>query len=127
MIAGALAGAAGLLHSAVRARIAQVGSPCKSEGPRRTGRPEICWASSSARSAAIAVITVWSPFFRELAFPIGSKQHPLSHRMRELRLLVTGVGFAVALVGYIYPVMRYLHRAEHAGISPRAMPRATCR
>ncbi len=59
---------------------------------------------------AIAVVTVWSPFFHS-AFNADAEQTTAT----VLRIGVTLIGLVVALVGYIYPVMRYLHRAEYAG------------
>ena len=59
---------------------------------------------------AIAVVTVWSPFFHS-AFDADAEQTTAT----VLRIGVTLIGLVVALVGYIYPVMRYLHRAEYAG------------
>jgi MFS family permease len=59
---------------------------------------------------AIAVVTVWSPFFHS-AFDADAEHTTAT----VLRIGVTLIGLVVALVGYIYPVMRYLHRAEYAG------------
>lgn len=63
--------------------------------------------------AAIVVITVWSPFFRELDFV--NPEEGGAGFATFVRIAVTCVGLVVALVGYIYPVMRYLHRAENSG------------
>ena len=65
---------------------------------------------------AIAVVAVWSPFFREVVFPTAEANN--SSTATLVRLLVTCIGLAVALMGYIYPVMRYLFRAENAGDLP---------
>ncbi len=66
---------------------------------------------------AISVVTVWSPFFRTAFF--SAAESDLSTTAVMIRLLVTFTGLAVALIGYIYPVMRYLFRAEQAGSLPR--------
>jgi SHS family sialic acid transporter-like MFS transporter len=62
---------------------------------------------------AIAVITVWSPFFRDVVFPNESANG--SRLPMLVRLVVTSVGLMIAFVGYIYPVLRYMLRAESAG------------
>jgi hypothetical protein len=63
---------------------------------------------------ALSVIFVWSPVlgnqFPSLAEP--------SMLRSALRGVVTVAGLMVALVGYIYPVVRYLGRAEAAGKLP---------
>jgi MFS transporter, SHS family, sialic acid transporter len=67
---------------------------------------------------AIAVITVWSPFFKAFAggvFSDGENPSGVSSAGQFVRLSVTGIGLVVALVGYIYPVVRYLGRSERAG------------
>jgi hypothetical protein len=62
---------------------------------------------------AITVIAVWSPFFHELG--LGSSTEESTLVSTAIRLMVTVAGLAIALIGYIYPVMRYLVRAERAG------------
>jgi MFS family permease len=65
---------------------------------------------------AIAVIAVWSPFFsgyfnRAMVAgdPVG-----VTNVAKAIRLTITAIGLATAVVGYIYPVVRYLGRAESA-------------
>lgn len=67
---------------------------------------------------AVAVIAVWSPFFKEYfsAAPHAADGGVgISNLARFIRLAVTALGLVTALLGYIYPVLRYLGRAEHAG------------
>jgi MFS family permease len=64
---------------------------------------------------AIAVIAIWSPFFRELVEGEAGTGQPIAAGAQSFRLLITVCGLVVALVGYIYPVVRYLSRAEQAG------------
>jgi SHS family sialic acid transporter-like MFS transporter len=59
-------------------------------------------------AAATAVIFVWSPAFEALVTG-GTTRGTL------LRASVTALGLAIALVGYMFPVVRYLRRAEDAG------------
>lgn len=65
---------------------------------------------------AIAVIAVWSPFFGAYFNRPAANNGPaeLTAVTQVLRLAITGIGLAIALVGYIYPVVRYLGRAETA-------------
>jgi hypothetical protein len=67
--------------------------------------------------SALAVIVMWSPIFgnwvRGLAgngAPIGA----LPNWATNFRLIGTLIGLVIAIVGYIYPVIRYLGRAEAA-------------
>lgn len=62
---------------------------------------------------AVAVITVWSPFFREVVFPNEAAMDSAVPML--VRLSVTCLGLVIALVGYVYPVLRYMVRAENAG------------
>jgi MFS family permease len=67
---------------------------------------------------AIAVITVWSPFFKEMGgavFMDADDPTAVSNAGQFVRLAVTAIGLVIALVGYIYPVVRYLGRSERAG------------
>jgi MFS family permease len=67
---------------------------------------------------AIAVIAVWSPFFKEYigaAFQPADNPDGISAAGQFVRLAVTACGLVIALVGYIYPVVRYLGRGERAG------------
>lgn len=65
---------------------------------------------------AMAVITVWSPFFNVLLDHAlnGDGASSAASLARIIRLTVTIVGLLIAMVGYIYPVLRYLGRAESA-------------
>jgi MFS family permease len=63
---------------------------------------------------AMAVIFVWSPL---LGSAIPATQNNETVRS-SLRASVTAVGLIIALVGYIYPVVRYLSRAEAAAALP---------
>jgi len=67
---------------------------------------------------AVAVIAVWSPFFKEYAgaaFRSADNLQGISSRGQFIRLTVTVSGLVIALVGYIYPVVCYLGRGERAG------------
>jgi MFS family permease len=66
---------------------------------------------------AVAVIAVWSPFFSSYlnqTLTAADTPNGVSYVATVIRLAVTVVGLATALVGYIFPVMRYLRRAELA-------------
>jgi hypothetical protein len=63
---------------------------------------------------AMAVIFVWSPLLGPL-FPATLSNETLKVM---LRASVTSTGLIVALLGYIYPVVRYLGRAEAAAALP---------
>jgi MFS family permease len=62
---------------------------------------------------AIAVIAVWSPFFKEYFASAGADAGGFTFA-EFIRSSVTGLGLVIALLGYIYPVLRYLGRAELA-------------
>jgi MFS family permease len=64
---------------------------------------------------AIAVIGVWSPFFDEYWTRHGTGGESTSFGETFLRLVVTGLGLVTALLGFLYPVVRYLSRAQSAG------------
>jgi len=63
---------------------------------------------------AMSVIFVWSPTLS--AVIPATETHELS--IVWLRASVTAVGLLIALLGYIYPVVRYLSRAEAAAALP---------
>jgi MFS family permease len=69
---------------------------------------------------ATAVIAVWSPWFEELVRlpPAGGDRDQttmLPAWASAARLATTLAGLAVALAGFLFPVMQYLRRAEGAG------------
>jgi len=66
---------------------------------------------------ALAVIVIWSPYYEKLAILLlgGGEQRVLPAWSPAIRGVGTILGVSVALVGYIYPVKRYLARAEIAG------------
>jgi MFS family permease len=64
---------------------------------------------------AMSVIFVWSPLLGAL-LPATTTNDVLRN---SLRGSVTTLGLVVALVGYIYPVTRYLGRAEAAAALPK--------
>lgn len=66
---------------------------------------------------AAAMVALWSPAFDQLSRPLLSNSGGSSPPawLSRLRLIATATGFAVALVGYMYPVVRYLGRARAAG------------
>jgi MFS family permease len=72
---------------------------------------------------ASAVIFVWSPVFEEgaqLGSAAGDGAFVTPLWANGLRGIVTVAGLVVALVGYIYPVVRYLGRAVAANKLPAA-------
>lgn len=72
---------------------------------------------------ASMMIVLWSPVFEGTLRPSftdadGMTQFPAW--LTAVRIAFTGVGFVVALLGYMYPVVRYLSRAVAAGRLPPA-------
>jgi MFS family permease len=68
--------------------------------------------------SALAVIIVWSPIFSQrvgVPAPNGVGAPVIPDWARHARSIITVLGFLVAILGYIYPVVRYLARAETAG------------
>jgi MFS family permease len=63
---------------------------------------------------AMAVVFVWSPVLGN-RFPSMNDNHSLRAAIRGV---VTMIGLIVALLGYMYPVVRYLGRAETSGQLP---------
>ncbi len=59
------------------------------------------------------VVALWSPLYEMFALRLGFE--PTSGTATGLRVAGTIVGVAIALFGYMYPVRRYLFRAEAAG------------
>ena len=64
------------------------------------------------------MIALWSPAFEEAFQPFirnAGGRADLPAWLTTVRIAATIVAFAIALAGYIYPVVRYLGRAVHAG------------
>jgi MFS family permease len=76
---------------------------------------------------ASAVVFLWSPTFELLVRNVaadGNAAVELPGWTAPLRGVGTVMGIAIALLGYIYPVVRYLGRAEAAGqLAPGERPR----
>ena len=68
------------------------------------------WGVLGGAAASLAVIWAWSP--DGAAFLSGALSPALS---LPATLLLTAAGLASALAGFLYPVRRYLSRAEEAG------------
>ncbi|WP_428304302.1 MFS transporter [Lacipirellula sp.] len=66
---------------------------------------------------AAVMVFLWSPAFDQFARTLSSPAEGSTppNWLGPLRILATGIGFVAALVGYIYPVVRYLGRAHAAG------------
>jgi len=64
---------------------------------------------------AATLVALWSPAFNQLAshFNLGASP-PMW--LSASRLLITVIGFVTALIGFLYPVNRYLGRAQAAGL-----------
>jgi MFS family permease len=95
----------------------------KWEAERRQGGTSF-WATADLMGVvvgalgAIAVVTVWSPFFKEYATSVSDAADGpagVTTGLQILRILVTVLGLVTALIGYLYPVLRYLGRSERAG------------
>lgn len=68
---------------------------------------------------AAAVITIWSPLYLQIVQSLGGQGDEITTLPRILRIVGTIIGLVITLLGYIYPVLRYLGRAEqHGQISP---------
>jgi MFS transporter, SHS family, sialic acid transporter len=67
---------------------------------------------------ASVMVALWSPAFDQLSHALmldsAAGASPPTW-IYVLRMAVTAVGFAVAFLGYMYPVFRYLGRAQAAG------------
>lgn len=65
---------------------------------------------------AAAVVFLWSPVFDSLSRGAGAAvTDALPWWTRFVRLVGSAAGLTIALGGYLFPVMRYLGRAEEAG------------
>jgi len=63
-----------------------------------------------------AVIVLWSPVYENLVRVVAEGgESSMPEAARAGRLVGTVVGLTVSLLGYIYPVVQYLRRAEIAG------------
>jgi hypothetical protein len=70
---------------------------------------------------ALGMILLWSPIMRDLVLPATLPGEPAAENpawFTAVRLCGTVLGFSGALAGYMYPVVRYLGRAEAAGQMP---------
>jgi MFS family permease len=67
---------------------------------------------------ALAVIVIWSPVFHQLMRSAGGGAAPASYgvAVNTIRGVVTVMGMITALVGFMFPVVRYMSRAERAGV-----------
>ena len=66
---------------------------------------------------ALGVIFIWSPVFRSMfVASTGDAQASLGGVVNGVRAVLTVVGVAAALIGFMYPVVRYMTRAEQAGV-----------
>jgi SHS family sialic acid transporter-like MFS transporter len=77
--------------------------------------------------AATTVIFLWSPIFTHLIQLIEPHGRPsiLSNSWPVfVRMAGTAIGLCVALLGYIFPVVRYLGRAEGSGQRPTSQRRS---
>ncbi len=67
---------------------------------------------------ALATVLLWSPLARDTLLPTapaGAEPAATPAWFTTLRIGGTAAGFVVTLLGFLYPVMRYLGRAEAAG------------
>ena len=65
-----------------------------------------------------AVVVLWSPGYNLLLNMISSDQEPSASfaiTANIVRGILTALGLVTALLGFMYPVVRYLGRAEQAG------------
>jgi MFS family permease len=68
--------------------------------------------------AALAIIAVWSPAFRTAVLPASTTTASAVAAPRwflTMQIAATATGVLVALAGFLFPVSRYLRRAEEAG------------
>jgi SHS family sialic acid transporter-like MFS transporter len=63
---------------------------------------------------AATMVALWSPAFDQMTDSLRVDSS-LPTWVSFLRLVMTAIGFTVALAGYLYPVFRYLGRAQAAG------------
>jgi MFS family permease len=61
-----------------------------------------------------SVIVLWSPIFEEAVGVVSGDKMVVGTVVSYVRLAGTALGLVMALLGYIYPVVQYLRRAEAA-------------
>jgi MFS family permease len=69
-------------------------------------------------AAALGIIAVWSPAFRGAVLPAAATAAGASSTpgwFLALQVVATATGVVLALAGFMFPVARYLRRAEEAG------------
>lgn len=95
----------------------------KWEAERATGSTSM-WATRDLMGvlvgaiAAGGVVMLWSPVFDQwmrTSFGRGDEPFVIPAWAQVIRLAGTAAGLTIALLGFIYPVARYLARAEAAG------------
>jgi SHS family sialic acid transporter-like MFS transporter len=64
------------------------------------------------------VVVLWSPFFGRMV-PTDASGNGFPVTVQIVRGIISVVGLLVALIGFMYPVVRYLARAEQAGALDR--------
>jgi MFS family permease len=65
--------------------------------------------------AALVIIWAWSPAAEDWIKTWASSSQSVSSIALYGAISITIVGLAIALVGYLHPVRKYMHRAEAAG------------
>jgi MFS family permease len=76
------------------------------------------WGVLIGAAAASGVIVLWSPAagqFIQSAVGGSNSSFLAANGLKLIRFAGTALGLAIALVGFIFPVVRYLVRAEEAG------------
>ncbi len=76
------------------------------------------WGVLLGAIGAATVVLLWSPVFHDIVRTFASANlhaEDLPAGAKALRGVGSVAGLVLALVGYIYPVVRYLARAERAG------------
>jgi MFS family permease len=72
------------------------------------------WGVLLGGAAALGIIVIWSPAFRGALLPAAAPDAATPGWFLAVQIAGTVAGFVAALAGYMYPVGRYLHRAEAA-------------
>ncbi|MFO0790012.1 MAG: MFS transporter [Pirellulales bacterium] len=75
------------------------------------------WGVLVGAAAAAIIVAIWSPAFAgSMRWMLGwNAAAPLPQWADAARWLATTAGLAIALMGFIFPVARYLRRAEESG------------